>query len=48
VLGDDELEESDELLDESEEPPDVDVELSLLLDELAVAPDFAASRLSLR
>lgn len=44
------LELSDELLEESEEPldVDVDVELSPLLDELAVLLDLDESRLSLR
>ena len=42
------LEEFDELLEESEEPLDVDVALSLLVDELALLLDFEASRLSLR
>jgi len=42
------LDEFDELLEESAEPLDVDVELSLLLDELAVLLDFEESRLSLR
>ncbi|CAM3554911.1 hypothetical protein MYFR107205_16260 [Mycolicibacterium frederiksbergense] len=34
--------------DESEELPAVEVELSLLVDELAVLLDFEESRLSLR
>lgn len=41
------LDELDEL-DESEELPAVEVELSLLLDELAALLDFEESRLSLR